>query len=126
MKPKHLRNGDSAAEALGDREIQLRRVCVREFMEAERRLVAKYPSRPVAPITRPEPPEDGVRALGSGKAGQSIDSAVFPNPIAHANVIDAFAARVAQRRRLLRCEVATLRFRKLVELHPPFVWRGRH
>ena len=94
-------------------------------MEAERRLVAEDPGWSVAPVTRPEPPEDQVRALGFREAGQLIDSPVFAKPITDADVIDPFVARESERGGLLRGEVAALRLRKLTEFALPFAWRLR-
>jgi hypothetical protein len=79
----------------------------------------------VVPVARPEPPKDQVRALWFGKSGQPVDSAVFATPIACANVIDPLVARVSERGRLLRREVAALRCRNLLQFVLPFVRRVR-
>ena len=95
-QPKYFGDGDSTAEVPGDGQVQPGRIYVGQIVEAERRLVTEDTSWPVASVPRPEPPEDQVRALGFGEAGQLIDSAVFAKPIADADVIDPFVAQESE------------------------------
>ena len=76
METKHLRDWSSAAKARWHREIQSCRICVSEIVEAERGLVTVDSCRLVAPVTRPEHPEDQVRAVRlreSRRAGKFPD-----------------------------------------------------
>src|ERR1051326_4533913 len=118
-------NGNSAAEVHWYREVQLSWICVREIVEAERGLMTEHASRLVASITCPEPPEDQVRALGFREEGQPIDSTMLANPVAGADVIDSFVARVSEGGGLLRSEIAALRFGELIELSLAFAGRRR-
>ena len=123
MQAKHLRVWSSAAKTGGDCEIQPGRICVREIVEAERGLVTEYPCRSVAPVARPEHPEDQVRALRFGEARQSVNSTMFASPISGADVVDSLVAGVSERGCLLSSEVAALRFRELVEILLSLEWR---
>ena len=123
MQTKHLRDRSPAAKARWYGEVQPCRICVGEIVEAERGLVTEDPCRLVAPVTGPEHPEDQVRSVWFGEARQSVDSTMFASPITCTDVVDPFIAGVSERGCLLRSEVATLRFRELVEIFLPLKWR---
>ena len=123
MQTKHLGDWSSAAKAQGYGEIQPCWICVSEIVEAERGLVTEDSCRPVASVTRPEHPEDQVRSVRFGESGYPVNSAMFADPIASADVVDSLVAGVSERGRLLRSEVATLRFRELVEIFLLSKWR---
>jgi hypothetical protein len=85
--------------------------------------VTENANRPVAAVTRPEPPENQVRALGFRKQRQPIDSAVLANPIARSDMVDPVVAGVSEGSCLLRREVAALRLGEVVEFLLPFAGR---
>ena len=111
-------------EVRGDGEVQLGWIRVREIVEAERGLVTEDASRPVASVTRPEPPDHQVRALGFREECQSVNSAVLANPVTRSDVVDPLVARVPEGGRLLRSEIAALRFGELVEFFLAFAGRS--
>ena len=123
MQTKHFRDRSSAAKTGRHCQVQPCRIYVSEIVEAERGLVTEDSCRPVAPVTRPEHPEDQVRSIRFGESRDPVNSAMFANPIAGADVVDSIIARVSKRGRLLRCEVAALRFCELVEIFLSFKWR---
>ena len=123
MQTKHLGDWSSAAKVCGYGEIQSCRICVSEFVEAERGLVTEDSCGPVAPVARPEHPEDQVRAVRLRESCDPVNSAMFADPIASADVVDSLVAGVSERGCLLRSEVATLRFRELVEIFLSLKWR---
>ena len=123
MQAQHLWDWSSAAKTGGDCKVQLCRICVGKIVEAERGLVAEDPRWSVAPVARPEQPEDQIRSVWFRKPRQSVDATMFANPIARSDMVDSFVARVSERGRLLGCEVATLRFRELVEFFLSLKWR---
>ena len=123
MQTKDLRDRSSTAKTGRHCEVQPCRICVSEIVEAERGMVTEDSSRPVAPVTRPEHPEDQVRSVRFRESREPVNSAMFADPIAGADVVDSFVARVSKRGRLLRCEVATLRLGELVEIFLSLKWR---
>jgi hypothetical protein len=123
MQAKHLWDWSSAPKTRWYGEVQPCRIGVGEIVEAERGLVAEDPRWSVAPVARPEHPEDQVRPVRFGEARQPVNPTMFANPITCADVVDSLVAGVSERRRLLRCEVATLRFRELVEILLSLEWR---
>ena len=108
---------------LGDGEVQFGWICVREIVEAKRRLVAKDAGWPIASdhVTRATRGSDpGAQALERGPAYKfrgARESSCLPG---HDRFVCCWHSRASG---LFRGEIAPLRFGKLVELLLPFAGR---
>ena len=81
MEDKHTGNIAVAPEAFRNSHVNFGWVQVRQFVQAERRLVAENALDCFLPISGPERPEYEIRPVRYWEECQTIDAAVFPNPV---------------------------------------------
>ena len=81
MKDKHAGNIAVTPEAFRNCHVEFGWVQIRQFVQAKRRLVAEDTLDCFLPISGPERPEHKIRSVRYWEECQTIDTAVFPNPV---------------------------------------------
>jgi hypothetical protein len=115
MQNEHAGDFAVSPEVFRDGHVQLRRHYIGKVVKAQRSLMAVDSLLGLSTIPGPERPKHQIRALASRKAGQPIDSAMFPNPVFCLNVVRVSILREPRSFSLFRREETLLVFSNLVE-----------
>jgi hypothetical protein len=81
VKHKDPWNIAVAPEVFWNGHMELRWVQVRQFVQAERRLMAENSIDHFLAVSRPERPEHKIRSVGGREKRQAVNAAVFANPV---------------------------------------------
>ena len=106
--------------------VELRRIQIRQFVKAERRLVAVYTLDLLTPVPRPERPKDEIGPISHRKQSESVDAAVLTDPVPNLHVVGMGILGESSRLGLLRGEEALLLLGDLEEPPRRFAVRLGH
>ena len=115
-----------AAKTRRNGHVQLRRIQIRQIVEAERRVVTVYTLDLLVPIPRPQRPKDEVGPVRRRKQRDPVNAAVLADPIPDLHVIRVCVFGESCRLGLLRGEEALLLLGDLEEPPRRFAMRLGH
>jgi hypothetical protein len=113
-------------EVRGNGHVELGRVQVGQFIEAQGRLMTINAFDLFVPVPGPERPEHKIGPIRRREQRQAVDAAVFPDPVPGPHVVGMRIFGESGRLGLLRSEEALLLLGKIEELPRRFSVRLSH